>query len=112
MDLPLDDGTNWELPADFYKELAGAYQKDGLDAELTKMRIWLIGNPSRRKTRRGIKRFVANWLLRAGLPMRLKILAARPNCCYCPSKGSEQINGAWYCESHAKDEREFLGRAA
>lgn len=38
--------------------------------------------------------------------------ASAPTCCYCPAPSAEQINGAWYCASHAKDEREFLGRAA
>ena len=33
--------------------------------EFCAMTVWLEANPARRKTRRGIKRFIANWLIRA-----------------------------------------------
>jgi hypothetical protein len=33
--------------------------------EFCAMTVWLEANPGKRKTRRGIKRFIANWLIRA-----------------------------------------------
>ncbi len=32
--------------------------------ELQKMRAWLDSNPTKRKTRKGIERFINNWLAR------------------------------------------------
>ena len=29
---------------------------------LKEMKLWLVGNPRRRKTRGGIKRFITSWL--------------------------------------------------
>lgn len=36
-----------------------------LETEFAKMGIWLMDNPSRRPTPRGIRRFVSSWLIRA-----------------------------------------------
>lgn len=47
-----DDVTN-------YKEL---YPATDVICELQKMKGWLESNPTRRKTRKGIKRFITNWL--------------------------------------------------
>jgi hypothetical protein len=33
-----------------------------IDRELVKMAAWLLENPTRRKTARGMNRFVGNWL--------------------------------------------------
>lgn len=106
MQLPLDDGTEWEVPEELMKELSGAYQKEGLETELTKMRLWLLSNPDRRKTRRGIKRFVTNWLFRAGIPMKLKI--GPTTCAMCPRISTVKASdGASYCDEHkpAQDRR-------
>lgn len=47
-----DDVTN-------YKEL---YPATDVICELRKMKGWLESNPNKRKTKRGIKRFITNWL--------------------------------------------------
>lgn len=60
MNIPLEDGTEYEIPEDFLTELNAVYY--GVDTELHKMRLWCIANPERRKTRRGAKRFVFNWI--------------------------------------------------
>lgn len=61
--LPLKDGTEYELPGEFSVELNAMYY--GVDAELYRMRLWCMANPDRRKTKRGAKRFVFNWVNKA-----------------------------------------------
>lgn len=50
-----------------------AYQAVDVYQELNAMESWLDANPTRRKTKRGIKRFINSWLSRAqdkgGSPM-------------------------------------------
>ena len=62
--IPLKDGTDYEPDNDFLMELQRAYQGIDLEFQFKKMRIWCLSNASRRKTRRGIKRFINNWLAR------------------------------------------------
>lgn len=60
--LPLNDGTEHvvsEADVQRYMEL---YPAVDIFAELRKMKGWLLANPSRRKTKRGIARFIASWL--------------------------------------------------
>ena len=61
----LKDGTHWE-PSD---EDMVAWQQNFKDvdffAELGAMESWCDANPSKRKTRKGIKRFINAWLNRA-----------------------------------------------
>jgi len=42
-----------------------AYKDCDVHQELLSMESWLDANPTRRKTRRGIKRFIDSWLKRA-----------------------------------------------
>jgi hypothetical protein len=64
-DLPLADGTTYHVEVDISSELRKAYPKVDVAGELKKMRVWLIANPGKRKTRRGILRFINAWLSRA-----------------------------------------------
>jgi len=60
--LPLNDGSRhqvFQTDIDHYAEL---YPAVDVLQELRKMQGWLEANPGRRKTQRGIKRFIANWL--------------------------------------------------
>jgi hypothetical protein len=62
--LPLNDNTEYDITdslVDDYKEL---YQAVDIVQEIRKMKGWLMSNPSKRKTRRGVLRFVTNWLSR------------------------------------------------
>mgnify|MGYP003669582688 CR=1 FL=1 len=60
--MPLKDGTNIMLGNSFMTELEKTYPFKDINQELQKMRTWLIANPEKQKTRRGISRFVSNWL--------------------------------------------------
>lgn len=60
--LPLNDGTDWRPTVSQYEEYMRLYPGVNIDQEFRNMRGWCLGNPSRRKTKAGIKRFVTNWL--------------------------------------------------
>jgi hypothetical protein len=62
--LPLRDGDDWEMPPSFEMELNDHFMD--VQTELSKARLWLLANPHRRKTKRGIRTFCLNWLNRAG----------------------------------------------
>ena len=62
--LPLKDGTEYEVTETYVEELKAAYPKHDLNEEFNRMRAWLISNPSKQKTGRGIKRFINGWLSR------------------------------------------------
>lgn len=61
-ELPLNDGTTWRPTVSMYEEYKRLYPAVNVDQEFRNMRGWCIGNPAKRKTRDGIKRFVTNWL--------------------------------------------------
>jgi hypothetical protein len=63
--LPLIDGTEYSVEADFLKELIRLYPAVDVIQEFRLMRGWLLGNPTKKKTRRGIRRFITSWLSRS-----------------------------------------------
>ena len=62
--LPLNDGSDFEVARDLVAELTPLYPNVEVVQALRAMKGWLIGNPKRRKTRRGIKAFITGWLSR------------------------------------------------
>ena len=60
--LPLNDGTEFSVSVEQCQEWAGLYPAVDVIQQLREMRGWLDANPTRRKTRRGIKAFVVRWL--------------------------------------------------
>lgn len=62
--LPLNDGTEYPVTQEQCQEWAGLYPAVDVIQQLRNMRGWLIGNPGKRKTQRGVLRFVTNWLAR------------------------------------------------
>lgn len=62
--LPLKSGDDYFLTTDLYFEIKKTFPYCDLDGELKKMRVWLLSNPSKRKTHVGTPRFVTNWLSR------------------------------------------------
>jgi hypothetical protein len=55
----------WRVPPEFYGTLKTSYHTVDVDRELRKAYAWLVANPSKRKTARGMSRFLVNWLNRA-----------------------------------------------
>ena len=60
--LPLNDGTEYPVTQEQSQEWAGLYPAVDVIQQLREMRGWLEANPDRRKTKRGVLRFVHGWL--------------------------------------------------
>lgn len=63
--LPLNDKTFHDVCRGDVENWEGLYPAVDVMQELRKMRGWLDCNPTKRKTKRGIGRFINNWLSRA-----------------------------------------------
>ena len=63
--LPLNDGSYYPIIQKQIDEWNELYLSVDVLAELKKMRAWLDANKCRRKTKKGIMRFIVNWLSRA-----------------------------------------------
>ena len=62
--LTLNDKSEYEINSDLFVKLVDLYPSVDTLQELRKMKGWLMSNPTKRKTRRGVLRFVNNWLSR------------------------------------------------
>lgn len=60
--LPLNDGTEYPVTKEQFKELQGLYPAVDIMQQLRNMRGWCLSNPSKRKTKRGINSFMNRWL--------------------------------------------------
>ena len=63
--LPLVDKSFYDVPLSLIEQWKMAYPSVNIEQELQKMIAWLNANPTRRKSRKGIERFVISWLTRA-----------------------------------------------
>jgi len=63
--LPLVDGSDFQISKDQVSEWTEAFPGIDVKAQLKQAKAWLGANPTRKKTRRGILRFVVAWLDRA-----------------------------------------------
>ena len=62
--LPLNDGTDYQVSQEQFHEWESLYPAVDVMQQLRNMRGWLIGTPTKRKTKRGIVRFITGWLSR------------------------------------------------
>ena len=62
INLTLNDNTEYPIYQNDVDDWSGLYPAVDVLQELRKMKGWLDANPTKRKTRRGIKRFVNGWL--------------------------------------------------
>ncbi len=60
----LKSGQNWNLAQEKIDEYKNTYTGIDVEAELRKAGQWLLDNPSRRKTAKGMHRFLSGWLSR------------------------------------------------
>ena len=60
--LPLNDGSAFEIFQSDVDRWSNLYPAVDVMQQLRNMAGWIDGNPSKRKTRSGIKRFVNSWL--------------------------------------------------
>lgn len=91
--LPLKDGTEYEVTETYVEELKAAYPGKDLDNEFNRMRAWLISNPSKQKTGRGIKRFINGWLSRDAKK----------------ASDYEEVKPSWMTEEWEREWNESLG---
>jgi len=63
--IPLNDRTEYEVTDAYVKEWAELYPAVNIMQELRKMKGWCEGNPNKRKTRKGVLRFIHAWLSKA-----------------------------------------------
>lgn len=63
--LPLNDGSDFNIREPYFNEMQTLYPSVNLKQEFRGMKAWLISNPTKRKTRPGIKSFINKWLSRA-----------------------------------------------
>lgn len=61
----LKSGGTFELNPAYPPEWQRLYPKFDVDIELRRASLWLEANPTRRKTRAGMLRFLTSWLARA-----------------------------------------------
>ena len=62
--FPCQDGF-YLLPPNLYSDFCSAFGQTMVDRELTLARLWVETNPPKRKTRRGMGRFLNAWLCRS-----------------------------------------------
>lgn len=62
--LPLNDGTEYPVYQEQCHEWAALYPAVDVMQQLRSMKGWLDANPTKRKTKRGVKTFINGWLSR------------------------------------------------
>lgn len=62
--LILNDGSEWRPPQSLFAEYVRLYPNVDVKQQFNEMRGWCLSNPHKKKTRRGITRFVNSWLAR------------------------------------------------
>ena len=75
------DGKQWKVPAGLMKDLIIIYGEKTVEQELWKAHAWIEADPLRRKTQRGMGRYLNGWLSRASSMVRtpIKTLLKRDN---------------------------------
>ena len=62
--IPLNDNSVYDVPLDKIAIWKDTYPAVDVEQELRKMVAWAHSNPTKRKTRRGVDRFINSWLAR------------------------------------------------
>jgi len=73
MTFVTQDGKKWTVPAGLMKDLVIIYGEKTVEQELLKAHAWLEADTHRRKTSRGMGRFLNGWLSRASSMVRTPI---------------------------------------
>lgn len=64
LEFPLNDGSKYQITEQMISEWQSVYAKSDVRQAVKEMRMWLLSNPSKQKTRRGTPKFITGWLLR------------------------------------------------
>ena len=60
--IPLSDKTDFDVTESMVAEYKELYPSVNIEQELRNMRGWCLDNPTRRKTKTGVRRFIGKWL--------------------------------------------------
>ena len=60
--LILNDGSEWRPTEELFAEYVRLYPNVDVKQQFNEMRSWCLSNPKKKKTKRGITRFVNSWL--------------------------------------------------
>lgn len=63
--LILKDGSRFHISENHFKEFSDAYPNVDVKDQIFKMSQWLKTNPTKRKTKNGIMRFINSWIARS-----------------------------------------------
>ena len=92
----------WPLHPDKVREWQATYPGVNVTAEARKARQWLIDNPGKRKTARGMASFLGRWIARVqDSPQAMSVDVKGPKCASCGfhgvSGGQQVCNGCSFC---------------
>lgn len=76
--IPLADGSEALPPVALLSELGKAYPRVNIPAELAKARTWCFANPTKKKTKGGLGKFLNGWMDRAQKNAPTEIAPAKP----------------------------------
>lgn len=71
----LSDGTHAVLTEDYIKHLAAAHRGVDVLSEMRRAALWCESNPTKRKTRSGIRRFCTSWVASAATRRDIALVA-------------------------------------
>lgn len=77
--FPLKDGSDYTVPETFVSELKDTYQHLDVEHHLKRARLWLIATPSKRKTQRGMAKFLNGWMGRQKPTAQIHPIQSRHN---------------------------------
>jgi hypothetical protein len=90
MTFQTQDGKDWQVPPGLMKDLVIIYGEKTVEQELLKAHAWLEADTHRRKTARGMGRFLNGWLSRASSMVRTPIKTLLKRDTLMASNGSTQ----------------------
>ena len=60
--MQLNDGSEFPIYQDYIDQMKELYPAVDVEQEFRNMKAWCINNPTKRKTKTGIRKFIGNWL--------------------------------------------------
>jgi len=90
MTFQTQDGKDWQVPQGLMKDLVIIYGEKTVEQELLKAHAWLEADIHRRKTPRGMGRFLNGWLSRASSMVRTPIKTLLKRDSLMSTNGSAQ----------------------
>lgn len=115
--IPLIGGEEFEVQQSFVDEMNRLYLNVDIVATLREIRGWCIGNPTKLKTQRGVRKFIVAWIQREQDKPRAhdapNTKAAMSTACrYCQQPATGNVNGIQHCGAHMNNALDHLPAAS